>query len=276
VCGRFVSSSTPDELARYFGAAPPDEAVTAGFEPNFNVAPSNDIYAVYESTRGPSGERDPDGEAVRRLDALRWGLVPSWAKDLSVGNRMINARAESLLAKNAYRRAFERRRCLIPADGFFEWQKVPGRRTKQPYYLCGRDGEPLALAGLWEVWRDPATEGASATWLRSCTIVTTSANEVVAALHDRMPVILPASAWDAWLDPDNHDTEALERLLVPAPAGLLAVHPVADDVGNVRNQGPHLIEPVATPASAADRPAVAAAPKARRATPRQGSLLDLE
>jgi len=143
-----VSSSPPDELARYFGAAPPGEAATASdgrarFEPNFNVAPSADVLAVYE------------GGDERRLRGLRWGLVPGWAKDVSVGYKLINARAESVASSGAFRQSFARRRCLIPADGFYEWSKVAGHRRKQPYYVHRVDNEPLAFAGLWAVWRGP-------------------------------------------------------------------------------------------------------------------------
>lgn len=225
MCGRFVSASPPDEVARYFGAQAPERLL----EPSYNVAPTNDVYVVLE-----------DG-AVRRMTALHWGLVPSWAKDPSIGNRMINARAETLATKNAFKQAFRKRRCIIPVDGFYEWAAVPGRSRKQPYYLHRPDGQPLALAGLWEVWRDPAAPGEE---LRSCTIITGEANEAVRRVHDRMPVILPPSAWDVWLDPDQHDPDLLGRFLVPAPPTLLELRPVSTEVNNVRTKGAHLVEPV--------------------------------
>jgi putative SOS response-associated peptidase YedK len=225
MCGRFVAASSPDEIAQYFDA----EAPEALLEPSYNVAPTNDIYAVLN-----------DG-GVRRLDAFHWGLVPVWAKDPKVGSKMINARAETLAAKNAYKPAFKRRRCLIPADGFYEWKKIPGQKTKQPHFIHRPDGEPLAFAGLWEVWRGPDRQGDP---LRSCTIVTTSANETMQPLHDRMPVILPASAWDEWLDPANDDLETLGKLLVPAPPELIVHHPVSTEVNRVSNKGAELIEPV--------------------------------
>lgn len=225
MCGRFVSATPPDQLARYFGADLPEETA---LEPSYNVAPTNDVYVVVDG---------PDG---RRLESFHWGLVPIWAKDLAVGNKMINARAETLASKAAYRRAFGKRRCLVPADGFYEWRKVPGRRTKQPYYLHRPDDEPLAFAGLWEVWRGPERDQDP---LRSTTIVTTEANERVRPVHDRMPVVLPPSAWDAWLDRENHDTAALSALLVPAPPELLVLTPVSTAVNNVRNKGSALIEP---------------------------------
>lgn len=226
MCGRFVSASPPDELARYFGA---ELDVEQPLEPSYNVAPTNDVYVVLE-----------DG-GLRKVEPMHWGLVPSWAKDPKIGNRMINARAETLAEKNAYKAAFKRRRCIIPADGFFEWQVVPGQKRKQPMYLHRPEGEPLAIAGLWEVWRDPNHEGER---LHSCTIITTEANDEVAPVHDRMPVILPASTWETWLDRDNDDLEVLGRLLVPAAPRTLTMWPVSTAVNNVRTKGPELIERV--------------------------------
>lgn len=240
MCGRFVSTAPPDEVAKYFGAEAPDLATA--LEPNYNTAPTNDIYVVYES-----------GD-TRRLDAFHWGLVPFWAKDPSVGNRMINARAEGLVTKNAYRHALRKRRCLIPADGFYEWKKVPGQKTKQPYFVCRNDGEPVAFAGLWEVWH-PSDGDEGGDTLRSCTIITTTANATVEPLHDRMPVVLPANAWDQWLDPANNDLDAVGQFLVPAPPELLHLHPVSTEVSNVRTAGAHLIDevdPAGSPPAAGD------------------------
>lgn len=245
MCGRFVSSSPPDELARYFGAEPPATVL----DPSYNVAPTNDVYAV-----------TADG-GIRRIDAYHWGLVPRWAKDPKVGSRMINARAETLATKNAYKAAFKRRRCVIPADGFYEWQRradSAGKAPrKQPHYICSENGEPLAIAGLWETWRGPTKEPAgdgpsetSSDTLQSCTIITTTPNEKMARLHDRMPVLLPASSWDAWLDPDNDDLETLGKLLVPAPPELIRTYPVSTSVNSVRNKGPELIDPVEVTAEA--------------------------
>jgi putative SOS response-associated peptidase YedK len=227
MCGRFVSSSPPDEVARYFDAEPPTEAA---LEPRWNVAPTDDVYVVLV-----------DGD-VRRLTPAHWGLVPFWAKSPAIGSRMINARAEGLADKNAFKGAFRSQRAIVPADGFYEWRAVPGQKKKQPYFIHRTDGEPLAFAGLWETWRGPDRDRAER--LRSTTIITTTANETMAPLHDRMPVILPPSAWDEWLDPTRSDLETLGRLLVPAPVGLLSLHPVDAAVGNVRNQGPHLTDPV--------------------------------
>jgi putative SOS response-associated peptidase YedK len=230
MCGRFVSSSPPDELAKYFDV---EAVATTVFEPNFNVAPSLDVYVVVETG------------GVRRLDSFRWGLVPFWAKDPTSGNKMINARADTVTEKSTYKRAFTKRRCLIPADGFYEWKQVSGQKAKQPYFIHRADGEPMAFAGLWEVWRPKDERGndAAADPLRSCTIITGEPNDKVAEIHDRMPVMLPPGAWAAWLDPQNDDLETLGQLLVPAPSKLLVLHPVGPMVNNVRENGPELIEP---------------------------------
>jgi putative SOS response-associated peptidase YedK len=226
MCGRYVSSSTSDEIAQYFDA----EVVTETALPaRWNVAPTDDIYVVLE-----------DG-GTRRVAAHHWGLVPFWAKSPAVGNKMINARAEGIASKGAYKRAFAGQRCIVPADGFYEWKKIPGQKTKQPYFIRRPDGEQIAFAGLWEEWRP--SKG-SEERLRSATIITTTPNDVMAELHDRMPVILPPSAWEAWLDPDNADLDTLGKLLVPAPPEVLTLHPVSTEVSNVRNDGPQLIDPV--------------------------------
>ena len=226
MCGRFVSSSAPDEIARYFGVDAIGEKV---LEPNYNTAPSSDVYAI----------RERDDQRV--LDALHWGLVPFWAKDLKIGNRMINARSETVAEKSSFKRAFAKRRCIIPVDGFYEWEKVAGRKHKQPWYIQRRDGDPFAFAGLWEVWRGPDRDGSAE--IHSCTIITGAANDSMAEIHDRMPVMLPPDAWDTWLDPDVADIELLGRYLVAAPSELLVKHRVSPEVNNARNRGAHLIEP---------------------------------
>jgi len=235
MCGRFVSAAPPDEIAKYFSVDTTSESL---LEPSYNVAPTNDIYVVVETG------------GLRRLETFHWGLVPMWAKDVSVGNKMINARADGLATKNAYKRAFARRRCIIPVDGFYEWKKLPGQKRKQPVYIYRADGEPLALAGLWDVWRGPERDSEDV--LRSCTIITGEPNDKIAEVHDRMPVILPPSAWAAWLDPENDDIEALAKLLVPAPDNLLEIRPVSTMVNNVRENGPELLEPVDPDADAGD------------------------
>jgi putative SOS response-associated peptidase YedK len=232
VCGRFVSSSPPDELARYFDVAQVAEQV---LEPSYNVAPTSDVYVVVETG------------GIRRLDTFHWGLIPFWAKDMKIGNRMINARAETIAEKNAYKKAFASRRCIIPIDGFYEWKKVPGQKRKQPVYISRQDGEPIALAGLWELWKPPDTKDDESTWVRSCTILTGTPNELVAEVHDRMPIMLPPSAWDGWLDRENADIDTLGKLLVPAPAKLLTLHPVSTRVNNVRENDPGLLEPDTDP-----------------------------
>jgi putative SOS response-associated peptidase YedK len=233
MCGRFVSSSAPDQIAAYFDAMLGETLLPA----SYNVAPTNDVYAVVETPAG------------RRLEVFHWGLVPSWAKDVKIGQKMINARAETLAEKPTFKAAFRKHRCLVPADGFYEWQVVPGesgpkgKPKKQPMYVHRLDGEPLAFAGLWSAWRDPAG-GPDAGWLTSCTIITTGANATMAPVHDRMPAILPPSAWGDWLDPGNHDLVSLGELLVPAPEELLTLHPVSTDVNNVRTKGEHLVAPL--------------------------------
>jgi putative SOS response-associated peptidase YedK len=229
VCGRFTTRTPPDELARRFGV---DVVVAPDLGARYNIAPTLDVYAVAEV----AGER--------RLGALRWGLVPPWAPDPSVGSRMINARAERVAGAPAYRRALRRRRCLVPADGFYEWRRGSGRPA--PHLVRRVDGAPLALAGLWERWRPPS----GGPDLVTCTIVTTEANATVASLHDRMPVVLAPEHWDAWLDPAADDVEALQALLVPAPAGDLEVVRAHPDVGDVRNDGPWLLEPPPEPVEA--------------------------
>lgn len=230
MCGRYVSATPPDQLARYFDAALGETSLPA----NYNVAPTNDVYAIVDTPEG------------RRLEVFHWGLVPVWAKDIKVGNRMINARAETVATSTAYKSAFRKKRCLVPLDGFYEWKAPPAgsKAKKQPMYIHRLDGEPLAVAGLWERWPGPKGGEKLELPLHSLTLITTTANETMAPIHDRMPVILPVSAWEAWLDPANDDVEALGRLLVPAPKTLLTVQPVSLDVNNVRNKGPELIDPV--------------------------------
>jgi putative SOS response-associated peptidase YedK len=227
MCGRYVSVSSPTILAERFHV----EEVRTGEPPeaNYNVTPRADVPVVAES-----GGR-------RVLDLVRWGLVPSWAKDLSVGDRMINARAERLSKSNAYKRPFERRRCIVGADGFYEWQVVEGRKQKQPWFIRRRDGEPLAFAGLWEIWHDHAL-GDDAPRIKTCTIITTEPNDLMRPIHDRMPVILPESVWDTWLDADNHDVQSLGQLLVPAPAAELEGWPITMLVNKPANNGPELLE----------------------------------
>ena len=225
MCGRFVTASSPALIADRFAVDEVDATVTPDPEPDYNVSPRRNVLAV----------REREGQRV--LSRLRWGLVPSWAKEVKIGDRMINARAETVASKPAYRRAFANKRCLIPADGFYEWKAGTAaggdkKPRKQPYFIHRKDGEPLAFAGLWEVWKVPDDRpdnekdlGGDDGWLRSCVIVTTTANELMAPIHNRMPVILPESAWERWLDPDEHDVDTLAELLVPADDALLEAYP---------------------------------------------------
>ncbi|MFN8051132.1 MAG: SOS response-associated peptidase [Acidimicrobiales bacterium] len=232
MCGRYVSASSAEEIAAFFGV----DAIGDPLEENYNVAPTEDVYVVYE-----------DG-SQRRIDAFRWGLVPGFAKDLSIGNRMINARAETVATNNAFKRSFAGRRCIVPADGFYEWHAVPGRTNakgkpvKQPYYIHRADDAPLAFAGLWAEWKGDVA--GQRTVVRSTTIITTTASDEMGRIHDRMPVILPAPTWDLWLDPEVHAVERIAPLLVPAGAGALTMHPVSTEVNNVRNDGRQLIEEI--------------------------------
>jgi len=221
----------------------------------YNVAPGQQVLAVavshgHEEGKGPR----------RQLGTLRWGLVPSWAKDPSVGNRMINARAEGIAAKPAYRAALVRRRCLIPADAFYEWQVPPGRDgprgPKVPHAIRRRDGAPMALGGLWELWRDRGDPDAPP--LRTCVVVTTAANELLAPIHDRMPVVLDPGSWERWLDPATGPDGALD-LLRPAPSGWFETFALSSAVNRVGNDGPDLLTPLAAGAGP-DSSAASASP----------------
>ena len=209
------------------------------------MPPARGIPAITERhPRTESGEKSEDHERV--LDVLRWGLVPHWAKDPRTGYKMINARAETVTKKPAYRSAFANHRCLIVVDGFFEWQ-VPdpaSPKSKVPFYFRRADGQPLTFAGLYETWWDKSRseEPDPETMLRTCTIITTNAGADMVDVHDRMPVIIERPDFDRWLDPDQHDTEALAKLLLPAPKGTLVRHPVDKAVNSPRNDGPMIIQ----------------------------------
>lgn len=228
MCGRFVSSTPADQLASTFHAAWSDGP---GRRPSWNVAPTVQVWTVVQ---------DDDG---RRLTTSRWGLVPPWAESPVVGARMINARAETLSERRAFRAAFRRRRCIVPADGFYEWQVVPGQRAKQPHYLHDPQGRVLAFAGLWERWR-PRTGDGDGDEILSCTIVTRAATPQVATVHDRMPAILPDDAWDLWLDPGVTDDEVLTALLTERAAPELLLDRVSAEVNSTRHDGPQLVTPL--------------------------------
>jgi putative SOS response-associated peptidase YedK len=228
VCGRFAQPRSAEELARIFHARP---AVDVPGD-RFNVAPTDEVAAVVEH----HGERT--------VDAFRWGLVPFFAKTAKDGARLINARSETVETSPAFRSAFARHRCIIPADAFYEWRRerdpTSGRVLRsEPFAVRRSDGEPLALAGLWSGWRHPET----AARLYTCSILTTVPNELVASLHDRMPVVLDRTDWDAWLDEATAPVE-LRSLLRPAPAETLDAYAVSPAVNNVRNEGPELLAPL--------------------------------
>jgi putative SOS response-associated peptidase YedK len=231
MCGRYSSSTQLSLLAERFRAEP---AGLEGHQPNWNVTPASDVLVVVAGSKG-----------ARQLRELRWGLVPRWAKDPK-SRPMINLRAETVREKPTWQRTLAKRRCIIPVDGFYEWQDQGKGRRKQPFYITSRDGQPLALAGLWSTWRDPAAakEGGDDDELWTCTILTTTANRLMASVHQRMPVILPPESWDGWLDPDNHDVERLAALLAPAPEELLTLWPVDPAVSNPRNNRPELLRPL--------------------------------
>jgi len=227
MCGRFTSTTPASELADFFDA----ETDLDDEDANFNVTPTSDVRVVHEDENGQ-----------RRLDLMFWGLVPSWAESPAIGSRLINARSETVAVKPSFRSAFRRKRCILPVDGFYEWVQVPERKKKQPVYISPRDGKPLAFAGLWEIWRPKDAHDAGA-GLRSCSIITGPPNDLIAPLHDRMPMILPREDWSTWLDHTNTDVHALQRLLRPAPEDWLQWWPVSLAVNTVRNRDSSLIAP---------------------------------
>jgi putative SOS response-associated peptidase YedK len=191
----------------------------------YNVAPTQKIPIVREE-----GEK-------KRFAIARWGLIPHWAKDMKIGYSMINARAETVASKPAFRNAFRYRRCLIPADGFYEWQVIPGSKAKQPWFIVFEDREPKAFAGLWERWRSPEGEESE-----SCSIIVTDANELMSPIHERMPVILAPEDWDVWLESETKDAQALQNLLKPYPAEDMKVWPVSTKVNSPRNDSVECLE----------------------------------
>ncbi|HEX6469514.1 MAG TPA: SOS response-associated peptidase [Streptosporangiaceae bacterium] len=240
MCGRYASTRARQELLDEFQIEL--DASEDAVEPDYNVAPTKSVPAVIK--RAPKGEEGESEEPVRMLRKVRWGLVPSWAKDPKIGNRLINARIETAHEKPAFRRAFARRRCLLPADGFYEWYelKVPeGKPRKQPFFIHPRDGGVMAMAGLYELWRDPESDGE---WVWTTTVITTAATDEVGRIHDRMPMIVEQKSWEAWLDPGLTDPDEVRRLLEPAMAGRMEAYAVSTAVNNVRNNGPTLIEPL--------------------------------
>lgn len=254
MCGRYASARKRQDLLEEFRID--RDRVTDDLEPDYNVAPTKPVYAVLtrpgrDPAEGAAPESGGGGAAegvARELRVVRWGLVPFWAKDPSIGSRMINARVETVDAKPAFRRAFAKRRCLLPADGFYEWLKIEeqGKVRKQPYYIHRADGGVLAFAGLYELWRDKSVpDDHPQAWLWTSVIITTSAEDEVGRIHDRMPMVIDPARWDDWLDPASTDAAHVHALLAPAAASGLASYPVGKDVNYVRNNGPGLIEPLA-------------------------------
>ncbi len=270
MCGRYASARRRIELLEEFRIE--RDHVSEPLEPDYNVAPTKRVYAVVTREARPSedaeaaaeaAEAAPDGTAAapaaarsgvaRELRVVRWGLVPFWAKDPKIGSRLINARAETVASKPAFRHAFRRNRCLLPADGYYEWQRPdgssqdePGGRgsgPKQPYFITRGDGGPLAFAGLYELWRDPELpDDHERAWLWTSTIITTSAPDDLGRIHDRMPMVIEPDRWADWLDPAATDPADLAALLAPAASGGLVSYPVSTAVNSVRNNGPELIK----------------------------------
>ena len=240
MCGRYTVTSAPEAIRAIFRY---DER--PNFPPRYNIAPTQPIAIVRLM------------EGKRQFVLARWGLLPSWVKDPKTFTLLINARAESVSDKPAFRAAMKRRRCLIPADGFYEWQARGGR--KQPYYVRAKSGEPLAFAGLWETWTGPNGEE-----LDTATVITTDANRTLMHIYDRMPVIVPPAAFDLWLDTNHVDARTAEAVLLPAPNDLLEAYPVSTAVNRTANDNPKLIEPLAGAGEVETPPA----PKATAPRPR--------
>ncbi|MGB7925118.1 MAG: SOS response-associated peptidase [Pyrinomonadaceae bacterium] len=218
MCGRFTQRTDTKKLAKEFKVAE-----IPAMDQRYNIAPTQDVLAVYESRDG------------REMKFLKWGLIPSWAKDTSMGAKLINARSETVTEKPAFRQAFKQRRCIITADGFYEWQRTKGR--KQPFYFRMRDERPFGFAGLWERW-----EGEGSKVINSCAILTTEANEVLRPVHDRMPIILHPEDYELWLDADARKMDIIKEMLRPYPAEEMIGYPVSTSVNSPLNQGAGLIE----------------------------------
>lgn len=226
MCGRFTLATEKHEIAEQFSLFDVPE-----LEPRYNIAPTQLVVAARIISEGPT----------REITHLRWGLIPSWADDPKIGSRLINARAETVAEKPAFRAAYRKRRCLVLADGFFEWQKTGSK--KQPYYFRLHDGVPFAFAGLWEYWEREESR------IESCTILTTAANDLLRSVHDRMPVILHPADYEQWLDPANQTAAGLATLLRPFPATAMIARPVSTNVNNARHDAPNCIAPLSETAA---------------------------
>lgn len=271
MCGRYAASRGPEDLVGLFGVTKWDG--TEALEPDWNVAPTKKVHAVLDRP-----VRDaPSPEPVRQLRVLRWGLVPSWAKTPESAAKMVNARAETVHEKPSFRRPFTARRCLLPADGYFEWvtgsqerqleeQGKRKRPRKQPYFVTPADGSVMAMAGIYEFWRDRTLpDDHPSAWWATCAVITTEAETTplagaqdagedapgaLADIHPRMPLLLTPDRWDAWLDPARTDPDDLRRLLEPPPPGSVRAYPVSSAVSDVRNNGAELLEPLPAPEEA--------------------------
>ncbi|HSJ55309.1 MAG TPA: SOS response-associated peptidase [Anaerolineae bacterium] len=222
MCGRFTLTDPDADLAEQFNLPEVPDV-----QPRYNIAPTQPVAAVRLNTR--NGQRE--------MVMLRWGLIPSWAQDPEIGARMINARAETAAEKPAFRAAFRRRRCLVVADGFYEWQKQDG--VKQPMYIHLRDHKPFGFAGLWEFWKD--AEGKA---IETCTLLTTEPNDLIRTFHNRMPVILPPEYYESWLNPEIEDPDVLQPMLTAYPAEEMEAYPISRWVNNPDNEGPRCVEPL--------------------------------
>ena len=245
MCGRYATSASPQHLMEEFEV---DDVFDGLPGPDYNVAPTVAVPAIFERRAKDTGE------VRRRLAPLVWGRVPSWAKDPSIGSRMINARLETVAEKPAFRRAFSARRCLLPADGFYEWYAAePGAPTgrgkgkprKQPFFIHRADGGLLVMAGIYEIWRDPHSDPSDdSAWLRTCSVITTQATDAAGHIHDRMPMVITREAIEDWLDPTITDPERALELLAVTEAAALEAYAVSTDVNSVENNNPSLIEPL--------------------------------
>ena len=222
MCGRFTLSTAKETLIEFFELEEPPEV----HHERFNIAPTQPVVVLSDGSR-------------KRFDFFRWGLIPSWAKDDMIGNRLINARSETIDEKPSFRAAFKNRRCLIIADGFYEWKKEG--KNKIPMYIRLRSGDPFAFAGLWEVWHSPESEV-----IHSCTIITCEPNELMKEFHHRMPVILPRESYDEWLDDSKYNPDALKRLLRPYPSSEMEAYEVSKYVNSPANDSGKCVEPFNT------------------------------
>lgn len=221
MCGRFTLTVDPAEIADTFG----NFTFPTQFAPRYNIAPTQPVLAI-------------PNDAKNKADFFIWGLIPSWAKDPSIGNKLINARGETIAEKPSFRGGFKYKRCLILADGFYEWKTHPGAKTKTPYFIHMKDRQPFAFAGLWDEWQSP--EGSS---VRTCTIITTEPNELMSSLHNRMPVILDPKDYDLWLDATPQTPDKLIHLIKPFPTESMSAHPVSTLVNKPGNDRPECVVP---------------------------------